>query len=84
MSSTTPTTAAPRVQSWRYLVATEPRLRSIERLARSVGRSWLAWERVKRALRPLAGWDARRPELQSSEAWDVAYQHLLRVWEGKR
>ena len=77
----TTTTAAP---TWQYLVAIEPRLRSIERLARSIGSSWRDWERVKRALRPLVGWGAPRPELQSSECYDIAYRHLLRVWETRR
>ena len=70
--------------TWHHLIAIEPRLRAVERLARSAGRSWRDWERIRRAMRPLVGWYARRPELQSSEAWDVAYRHVLQVWETKR
>jgi hypothetical protein len=39
------------------------------------------WEGIKAKLNPLCGWYARRPELHSSDAWDVAYRHLLDLHE---
>ncbi len=37
---------------------------------------WYAWGGLKDRLCRLVGWDASRPELQNSEAYDVAYEHL--------
>ena len=73
--------APPARLSWRDLITAEPKLLAVERLVRAVGPEWRDWELVKRAFRPLVGWDARHPLLRSSESYEIAYRHLLRLWE---
>jgi hypothetical protein len=69
---------------WTHLVTLEPRLAGLERRARACAGSgnWHDWEGIKRQLQQLVGWNARNPELGSSEAFDVAYRYLLGIWEG--
>ena len=71
--------------NWKTLVELEPILKRLEPMAELAdAEDWQAWESVKRQLSPLVGWAARdaAAELQTSTAWDVAYQHLLRRFEG--
>jgi hypothetical protein len=71
-----------RFPTWAELCDTEPKLRDVERLAIALrGNDWRHWGQVKRAFLPLAGFTASRYELRNTSAYDVVYDHLLKVWE---
>lgn len=75
--------------TWQELVALEPRLADVERLAlelhpRAAQDDWLAWATIKRAFMPLVGFEAEQYALRHSAAYNVAYDHLLNVWETGR
>jgi len=84
-----PMTPKPAMPAREDLVKVEPRLLEVERLALSLHplsrrdslRSWRAWERIKRAMENLVGWQAEQRELRHSTAYDIAYDHLLECWE---
>lgn len=80
-----PTGLGPAVKapylSWADLVSVEPELAELEREARNLRHSWPTYESLKRRLKALVGWDARRPELQSAEAWEVAIQRIAAALE---
>lgn len=73
--------------TWPEIVQREPRLQAVEALARRAGTGsddYRAWYReVKPRLERLVGHlaDDQVPPLQTSAAYDVAYHHLLRVYE---
>lgn len=70
------------------LAQVEPRLRELEGAALRLHRrdpEWRVWSELKRALSRLAGWEAEQYSLRTTEAYDVAYSHLLHCWEiGRR
>jgi len=75
------------VPTWEELVALDPRLVGVQRLAierRSAVTSGSvhAWGDIKRVMMRLVGWAAEVYELRTSTAYNVAYDHLLRCWEG--
>lgn len=66
--------------TWSELTALEPELETLlekTKAARPRRYFWNEWELIKGRLKYLVGWDAQKPELGSSEAWDIAYQRLL-------
>lgn len=69
--------------TWDMLVAKEPRLIAIERTAARNAQDWPAWSAIKKSLVKLIGWDAitNDAQLATREAFEVAYDHLLRTWE---
>lgn len=73
--------------TWAELVTREPRLVALVGSARRAGAradDYIAWYReVKPRVERLVGHlaDGQPPPLQTSAAYDVAYQHLLRVYE---
>jgi hypothetical protein len=70
------------------LARLEPRLEQLERDAFDAHRegrtSWSDWERIKRALTQLCGWSCGSRHMRLVDGWDVAYRHLLSVWETGR
>tara|TARA_R110002073_G_scaffold332412_2_gene518472 strand:- start:17822 stop:18082 length:261 start_codon:yes stop_codon:yes gene_type:complete len=79
MSSLTP-------QVWADLVAIEPRLLEVERLAQhyaSVSKEYNArdYESVKREMRRFVGWDASDERLASESVFTITLDHLLSTLE---
>ena len=69
------------------MVAIDPRLRELEyyvriqRASASERQYWTRWEEMKRHLTALVGW--HRPtidKLATAEAYEVAYNHIYRVY----
>ena len=72
--------------TWQELVGVEPRLVEVEALALrlhplAAQDDWGAWGQVKMAMMRLVGWEAEQYALRHSAAYDVAYEHLLDIWE---
>jgi hypothetical protein len=67
------------------MVEIEPQLldlRVSSRIAsRRGGGTWHEYERHKRNLKRLVGWHAARPELQTSEAYDICHRRILGAWD---
>lgn len=80
-----PATTCRRFWTWPELVATEPALESIARTAKALSRGdWRGFStQCKQPLQTLVGWSARRPELRSAEAFDVAMRHVTDCFEGR-
>jgi len=74
--------------TWKSLLLLDPRLADLERLALNSHRYGFCeardWQVIVGQLRRRVSWDAKLPELGTSEAYDVAYRHLLGCWEGGR
>jgi hypothetical protein len=73
---------------WPDLVAVEPCLNNLECLAIGLHRKRediYAWGVIKLALSLLVGWEARKYQLRTATAYDVAYDYLLFCFDtGKR
>lgn len=66
-------------QSWREIIAIEPRIAGIvTQAAAQRGSRIRRYESAKRRLLPLVGWHAARPALQTSEAYELAMIELAR------
>ena len=78
----------PVVPTWSELVALEPSLADVERLAiqsyRRGDDDFRCWGKIKRAFLPLVGFTAQRYELRNSTCYDVVYDHLLSCWNTGR
>lgn len=75
--------------TWAGMILHDARLGALERKARECKpaqrRDWKWFEsNVKAPLVLLVGFHARSPELRTGEAYEVAYKHLLRIWETGR
>jgi len=80
------TSAPPHSVTWEKITSIEPVLRKMYDEARAVSskgnpyfcanRVW--YEEFKPRLERLVGWDARHEELQTMEAYDIAYQTIYR------
>lgn len=68
-------------QHWNALCAIEPQLHSLVPQA-DRGGDWNDWEAIKRGLHHLAGWEARRRQLRTQEAYNTAYDYLFDLFEG--
>ena len=69
---------------WRRICQVEPALRQVESYVAGLpddARTWPAWSTIKRALSRLVGWNAKRRELRTCEAYDAAYSRLLDLFE---
>lgn len=79
------TTSAP---TWASCRALEPRLADLEHRVATLGITdahpdyWREYETWKRELSRLVGWDARRPELRTTDCYDACHRHLLSIMEG--
>jgi hypothetical protein len=69
--------------TWDVACAIEPALLALEQTAQRLRFSWRNYERVKAVLKRLVGWGAVKPELQTSEAYDVAHKVVLAALEAK-
>lgn len=79
-----PTPAVETPRTFADLVRLEPRLRLLRNDAAGLQRGdWHGWEQLKRELQRLVGWDAKRPELATSAAYELAIDALLDAWEGR-
>lgn len=89
MTDTASSSAEPATNpdTWAKLVKLEPRLLAVEADVRSMpndgGAFWTSYERMKKLLKPLVGWDCPRRELRTHVAWDVCHRRLLAVLEGR-
>ena len=70
-------------ETWHELVDAEPALADVETFCRSIRgrRDWRQWAQAKARFSSLVGWGARRPSLRSSRCYEVAYCHLLGIFE---
>lgn len=74
--------------TWADLIAREPRLVAVEAAARRAGAGTEDYRRWYREIKPrieaLVGFlaDGQPPPLCTATAYDVAYQHILRAYEG--
>lgn len=60
-----------------WITATDPRVGAVlDKARRSRCRTWRIYERLKGQLDGLVGYNADRPELRSSEAYEAAVQAL--------
>jgi len=69
--------------TWAAIAELEPRLlglRAAARLTRRRHRTWHEYQRLRGLLSRLVGWHASRPELRSTEAYDLAHRHVLGGW----
>lgn len=73
-------------ETWSELVEIEPNLMSVEAFVTSLRgrRDWRQWSQAKARFSSLVGWNARKPQLRSSRCFDIAYLHLLNIFEVKR
>ena len=92
-TATTDTPTRTRRPTWAQLVKREPLLDGLEAAIREVrpkgphycaNARWYGYNEYRgrgfRAqLENLVGWDARCPDLQTSDAYDVAYRHLYEL-----
>lgn len=69
------------VTTWQSAVELEPELLTLKRLARQADHNdWRAYSQFKRRLERFVGFDARRPELRNSDAYDACHRAVLGVW----
>ena len=75
--------------TWTELTEMEPLLLRLERIIANsapptrMDGFWWQWTDHKRTLQHLVGWKAINPELRTRTAYDVAYQHLWRLYEDR-
>jgi hypothetical protein len=81
-----PTPQRPRIQTFKDAAVIEPRLLDLENRVRSgaFGSGDWAYEAWKGWLQSLVGWDCKRRELSTCEAYGVCHSHLLRLFETRR
>lgn len=56
----------------------EPRVATLLEQSPAARSDWREYERIKRQLRRFVGWDAERPELQTSDVYQTVLGELAR------
>lgn len=69
--------------TWESMAAMEPGLRDLLREAASTPFSWPTYKGFKRRLQELVGWNARRRELASNEAYEIAFRRIVAALESR-
>lgn len=73
--------------TWAEMIRIEPRLHDLLQQARREAHRfasvWPHYSQLKRKLSDLAGWKAARPELRTSEAFEIGCQRLIDCLEGR-
>src|SRR3954462_338139 len=82
-----PTKAIATPLDWAALCGFEPLLAQLESIIaradipQTMPDYWRSWSSYKRQIQHLAGWDAINPALRSEEAYNVASDRLLHLFE---
>jgi hypothetical protein len=78
------------LSGWYYAMSIEPQLFNLEchvsatHLDMDDPEFWPTWSRFKAELARLVGWDCKRPELQKSRYYEMAFDHLWCIYSGGR